>query len=736
MNRFVNVLSGQEFRDYVKANVKGSSRALLDTNSTTNTDWQKEIYRLALTSDNNLSLSGTLTTKWINLPYRVSGGYLTQQSVLKTGKMDRYSAGLNVSPAFFDNKLKIDLNFKGSLSQNQFADQGAIGAAIGYDPTKPVRSGNENAYGGYYEWVDSKGDLIAQSPRNPLALLNLRDDRSEVTRYLGNAQIDYRFHFLPDLRINVNTGFDAGEGRGTNFIDPRSAGVFIRGGVNNQYRERKFQYLNETYLNYTKEISSIKSRIDITAGHSFQNFKTYQYAFPDVNVTKDSIVTPAGRLPSPPINVIESYFGRLNYSFNSKYLLTATIRRDGSSRFAPDYRWGLFPSAAFAWKINEESFLKSVKAISNLKVRVGYGVTGQQDVNTDYGYFGGYQLSGPTGNYQFGDTSFYRYYRPKAYQGDLRWEQTASYNAGIDFGIFDERITGAIDVFYRKTSDLLNFTNVPVGSNFTNAIIANVGDMTSKGIELTLNATIIKKQDFTWDASFNVTHFQNKITKLTIDNDTSYQGAPVGGIAGATGNTIQINSIGYSPQSFYVYEQVYRDGKPVFNEYVDQNGDGQITDVDKIRFKSPVPKAIFGFSSSATYKKLTFGIVMRASVGSYMYNNVASDRGHQAAIAPGFPYLSNASTDILFTNFSKNQAFSSYYVQNVSFLRCDNINIGYSLGDLIHPKLNVNINANIQNAFLVTKYKGIEPEISGGIDNNFFARPRVFVLGLTVGFNK
>jgi TonB-linked SusC/RagA family outer membrane protein len=730
MGRFVKVLSGDEFRQFIAS--KGPGKAALLGPEGVNVDWQKEVLQMAYTSDNNLSIGGTIPTDFINLPYRVSAGYLTQQSVLKTGFFDRFTAGLNLNPTFFENRLRVDLSLKHSLTKNRFADAGALGAAITFDPTKRPRDPNSK-YGGFFEWTEPDGSLQAIRPSNPLALLELRDDRSEVTRSIGNAQFDYRLHFFPDVRVNFNLGFDQSEANGRNNIAPTSASSFIVGGSNTPFRQRKFQYINEAYINYTKEVSSLQSRIDLTVGHSFQDFRTYLYAYPTKN-SKDSIVNPADRLPSPPVNVIESYFGRLNYTFKDKYLLTATLRRDGSSRFAPDYRWGWFPSVALAWKINEEPFLKNVKEISNLKLRIGEGLTGQQDVGTDYGYFGGYSYSNPTAQYQFGDTSFYRLYRPKEFQGDLRWEKTLSYNLGLDFGIFNDRISGSFDVFYRKTSDLLNYTNIPAGSNFTNKIFANVGDMDSKGFEAALNAVLVKRDDLMWEFGVNFTHFQNEIKRISINKDSvKLEDILIGDVG--DNQKVQINKVGQTPQTFWVYEQVFRNGKPVYNEYVDQNGDGKITDDDRIAYKSPVPKFLMGINTNVTYRDFSLGMVWRASYGNYIYNAVDSKGANDAAVLPAFPFLNNGPSNVLETGFLSRQVFSSYYVQNASFLRCDNISLSYNLGSRLHKSINVRFNFNIQNAILITKYTGVEPEINGGIDQNFFARPRVYALGLNIGFN-
>ncbi|MFN4808296.1 MAG: SusC/RagA family TonB-linked outer membrane protein [Bacteroidota bacterium] len=734
-----DVLTGDEIRDFVNANGNASLKALLGQE---NTDWQDQIYQNALTSDNNISVRGSIK----KLPYRVSLGYLNQNGILKTGNLARTTLGLNLNPTLFDNHLKIDFNIKSSMSQSVFANEGSIGSAVNFDPTKPVYSG-KNDYGGYWEWLDptSATGLKALSPKNPLGILMQRDDRSDVSRHIANVLADYKFHFLPELRAVVNAGADIADGTGTIVVPEEAASTFKRfkdasnkfhGGVNNEYRQkRQNAYLN-AYLNYAKEIESIKTRVDLTAGYEYQDYLTTNYNFSDKTFDNTVVTTPNFEFDKPQYR-LSSMLGRANISIMSKYLITASIRQDGSSKFNVDNRFGLFPSAAFAWKLNEESFLKNSKTINDLKLRIGYGVTGQQDGIGYYDYISYYNLSSLTAQYQFGNT-YYQMFRPGGYYFNRKWEQTATTNLAVDFGLLDGRVSGTVELYKRETKDLLNEINQPAGTNFSNKIVANVGTMENKGVEFTLNLQPIRKRNLTWDVSFNATYNQNTITKLTISEDPNYAGARFGGISGGTGNTIMIHSVGYNRGAFFVYKQVYdQTGKPIDNLFSDLNRDGIINEKDLYQYKGVDPRMFFGFSTNVSSGKWNAGLVARANVGNYMYNNVASSTGTVRNILNPIGYINNGSSDVLVSGFSGNGAnyyLSDYYIQNASFFRMDNINVGYNLGKVFKDRANMRLSANLQNAFVITKYTGLDPEINGGIDNNFYPRPRTFVLGVNLDF--
>jgi iron complex outermembrane receptor protein len=731
-----DVLSPAEFRNYVNAHGTPAQIAIMGN---ANTDWQKEIYDNAFTTDNNLSVSGAYKF----LPYRVSLGYLNQDGILKTGNLQRTSAAITLTPRLLDDHLKIDLNLKGSITHSRYADEGAIGTAVRFDPTQPVFSGSKR-FGGYFEWLDpsSTTGLRDLAPLNPVGLLEQKEDKSDVHRSIGNIQFDYKVHFLPDLHVNLNLGYDVSKGEGTTYVPDSAASNYLRspdakhGGVNNQYKQNKSNTLLETYLNYVKDIKSIHSRIDAIAGYSYQDFLTTNYNFPDY--TTDGFVISKPSFPfDKPENILISFYGRLNYSYKGKYLLTGTLRRDGSSRFSEDNRWGLFPSGAFAWRMKEEDFLRDSKTVSDLKLRLGYGETGQQEGIGNYDYIPRYALANQQAQYQFGNR-FDSLYRPAGYNPNLKWEQTATYNVGLDFGFLNNRLTGSVDFYLKKTSDLLSVIDQPAGTNFSNKILANIGNMENRGVEFTVNAQLVRNREVTWDLGFNITYNKNKITKLTFTNDPTFPGNLVGDIAGGVGSTAQIQSVGYPKNSFYVYQQIYdKSGKPIESLFEDRNRDGVINVDDLYRYKSPDPKAFLGAYSNVNWHKWSAGFSMRANIGNYMYNNRFSNTGVQRNIIDPLGFLANGSRNLLETNFTGNgdqYLLSDYYVENASFLRMDYINVGYNAGTLINRHTNLRIGANVQNVFTVTKYKGIDPEVPGGIDNNFYPRPRIFSLSLGLDF--
>lgn len=740
----IDVLSADEFRAFVKAKGDASQIAQLGVAST---DWQDEIYQDAIGNDNNISVSGT-TNGLVKLPYRVSLGYLNQEGILRTGELKRFSGAVSLSPTFLDNHLKVDLNVKGTNSKSRFANEGAIGTAVNFDPTHPVRTGFSR-YGGYFEWLDpsSTNGLKALAPTNPVGLLMARDDNSNVDRAIANLQIDYKFHFLPSLRANFNVGIDAAKGTGNIIVSDSLKAGYMRdvdvndvrkGGTRNSYKQRIENKLMEAYLNYATDVKSISSRIDLTAGYGYYDNMYFNFNYADyfLDGSKRKLSDPNFAFDVPR-NTLISFYGRFNYTFMDKYIITVNGRRDGSSRLNPDNRWINYHSEAIAWKISEENFLKNSSVISDLKLRAGYGITGQQDGISNYSYQGNYTISNATGQYQLGNT-FYNMYRPTAYNPKLTWEQTATANIALDFGFFKNRISGSVDFYEKKTKDLLNEVNQSAGTNFAPIVLANVGNMENRGVEFQLNTQIVRKQDLTVDFGFNVTYNKNEITKLTFTEDPNYEGQRFGGRSGGTGGTILINSVGFNRGAFYVYKQVYDNaGKPIDNLFEDLNRDGQITEKDLYRYKSANPDVFMGFNGNVGYKRWNAGFIARASFGNYAYNNVASGTGALRNFLNPLGYLSNGSRDVLATGFSGDgdKYFSSdYYVQNASFLRVDNINLGYNFGKVFNNKADMRFNASVQNAFVITKYKGADPEIGSGIDNNFYPRPRTFVAGVNLDF--
>jgi TonB-dependent starch-binding outer membrane protein SusC len=740
----VAVLSADQFRSIVKANGTPAQAAMLGTS---NTNWQDQIYQTALGTTNNISVSGGIKS----LPYRLSIGYQNQNGILKTDNLTRTSATLALNPSFFDNHLKVNLNLMGSLENTRFGNQTAIGAAISFDPTQPVYSGSSR-FGGYYEWLDPTAATGLRNlvVRNPLGILEQSHNTSTPSRSIGNIQLDYQLHFLPELHAIVNAGYDYANGEGKTFTTDSAASSYIAGGTggqNNPYKQVNNNKIFEFYLNYVKDIKSINSRIDVTAGYSYNDYLTtvYNYSTYYADGSKVANSTPAYPFDKPEHTLI-SYFGRLNYSYQDRYLLTATLRRDGSSRFGPDNKWGLFPSAAVAWNINDEEFLRNSQTISSLRLRIGYGITGQQDGIPNYAYLADYSLSDSNAAYQFGN-SYYQGYRPTGFNPSLKWEQTATTNIGIDFGFLNNRISGSIEFYQKKTSDLLNNIPQPAGSNFSAFFIANVGDMTNKGVEFTINAQPIREKNLTWDIGFNISYNKNNITNLTvIPNDTSYIGFPSGNIAGGIGGQFAfINAVGTPKNTFYLYQQVYdKNGRPIEGVFTDKNGDGIINQSDLYKGHKADPTVYFGFSTNVNYKNWNAGFILRASFGNYNYNNIYSQTGNLNQIL-GNAVIYNASSNYLTTLFkggNNQQLLSDYYVQNASFLRMDNFSVGYNFGQISKSKLTLQITAVVQNVFVITKYTGLDPEIAAnaqtagnpGIDNNLYPRPRVFALGLNLGF--
>lgn len=528
-------------------------------------------------------------------------------------------------------------------------------------------------------------------------------------------------------------GYDISNSEGT-VTEPMNAPWTFGngGGYFNEYTQRKENTLLDFYLNYVKDIESIDSKIDIMGGYSWQHFWRENYSY-STNGSGTEILSPKNYDPTE--SYLVSFFGRLNYTFKERYLLTLTVRQDGTSRFSPETRWGTFPSAAFAWQIKDEPFLANVKAVSDLKLRLGYGITGQQNIGSgDYPYLPKYVFSFDNARYQFGD-QYYTTYRPDGYDANIKWEETSTMNIGLDYGFIDNRITGSIDAYIRKTDDLINFIPIPAGTNLSNYLLTNVGDLENKGIEFTINAIPVSKPDLSWEIGFNATYNKNEITKLTATDDPKYQGVFTGGISGAVGNTIQIHSVGMPAYSFFVYEQVYDENqKPIEGLYVDRNEDGQITSQDLYHYKKAAPDVYMGFNTKLNWKNWDFGFNGRVNLGNYVYNNNWSSSGTLNNLYWSTGYMNNVSSNALVTRFQNPQYFSDYYIKDASFLRMDNINLGYTFRNFYNERMSMRLYLSAQNVFVITNYEGLDPEVSNGIDNNLYPRPRIFMMGLNIGF--
>lgn len=718
--KLADMLSTSQLRDVVGREGNAVQKSLLGNEDT---DWNDEIYQIALGTDNNFSLSGNLK----KVPYRVSLGYYNQDGILKTDNAERMTGNLSVSPSFLEDHLKVNVGVKGSLNKNQFAATGAIWNAARFNPTIPVYSGNSD-FGGYNEALDG-GAPVTSGVLNPVGLLDQYSSSSDVSRVIGNMDIDYKLHFLPELKFHATLGYDYAEGEGVVYVPASAAQYYVSGGRDYKYGpQKKENQLLTTYFNYNKDLANINSTLDVTAGYDYQSWKSTTVAYDELNiagVSQNSIAANDQR------HILLSYYGRVNYALASKYMLTATIRQDGTSRFGEDHRWGTFPSVAVAWRLSEESFLSNVDILSNLKLRASYGVTGQQEGIGNYGYLPIYTISQTGAQYIFGNTPV-NTYRPEAYVADLKWETTKSYNFGLDFGFFNNQLSGAVEYYTRKTEDLLARVPSPAGTNFDKTILTNVGNVDSEGVEVEINATPISNSDWTWDVSFNASWLTQTIKNLSIIKGTSITNTSVGPTLDSY--YFQVLTEGYSPYMFYVYHQLYDEsGKPIEGAYADVNKDGEINSDDLYRYHSPAPDYILGFSTSLRYKKWTLGTSLRANIGNYVYNGMAMNTGALGTLTYNTAQLNNLHKSYLDTEFKSRQYLSDYYVENASFLKMDNMSLNYDFGKLTHF-MSLNATAMVQNVFTVTKYSGVDPEVPQGMDSSFYPRPRIFSLSLGLEF--
>lgn len=720
--RKVDVLSADQVRAYVNENGTAATKALLGT---ANTDWQDEIYDNAFGTDNNFTLSGTFK----NVPYRVSAGYLDQKGLLLTDRLKRGTGGIRLTPSLLNNHLKVDLNLKGTISDSRFANQLAVPNAIAFDPTQTVHANNQ--FGNYFEWISGTVPNI-NTPRNPVSLLENYSNRAKADRSFGNLQLDYAFHFLPELHANVNIGYDVAKGQGLTQVPADAAYYYLTKGYSLGYLGTQQDKFIEAYLNYTKDVESINSNFNITAGYGNYDNSKKNYALPTYNALGE-----LQAMPNFPFDIqrnkLLSYYGRFIYTLADRYILSATMRADGSSKFNPSGRWGYFPSAAFTWRVKEEAFLKNSKTLSDLKIRLSYGETGNKDGIGNYTYLPNYSSSVDQAQYQMGD-NFYHLYSPLPYDKDLRWESTTTYNAGLDYGFLNGRIYGSVDVYYKKTKDLLSTVEIPIGTNFSNQLLTNVGNMENKGIEASINIAVLKGDKVNWDIGFNLSYNKNKVTNLTLNNNPDFK-LQARGITGGIDNYIQYHSVGLEPFAYFLYKQVYdTSGNPLEGVYEDLNGDGRISDEDRRFYKSPTPAYVMGFNTSFNYGKWTLSTVLRSNIGGYIYDNVSSQFGVSRFML-NEKYINNASTDLYKSKFVNNQYKSDYYLKNASFLKMDNLGLNFNAGKLSKTgTATLSISANCQNVFVLSDYKGIDPEIFSGIDYNLYPRPRTYTLGVNVGF--
>ena len=761
--KLLDMMSADEFRSFI-VNEYGADSDQAKALGNYHTDWQKALTRTSFSSDYSLSVAGTLGA----VPYRASVSYTNNNGVLEFWGTKRTSANLSISPKFFDDLLSINANLLGAYVKNSYANNNLSGAAA-MNPTLPIRDyengapvfGYWTSYvgGGLVAGPDAAGTSInsTSAPLNPIADVYASYSNGTSYQSVGNLQLDLKIPFLRDLRANLNLGYDYQHGFNNSGNYPNTPNawnggysvkqgdnivVLKDGGVDTKDEyQRRLNLLLDFYLNYNKYFEAIKTNVDVTAGYSWQKFhnrgrdytRVAQVINPDNEQYLGTQAYPTN-FYAKPLQLV-SFFGRANFVFADKYLLKATVRRDGTSRFSKDHRWGTFPSVALGWKLLDENFMEGARGLfSQLKLRAGYGITGQQDLGEDvlFPYLPVYNISNsPTGVYPSmtpGGSPVYPV-TPNAYNPDIKWEETATWNAGIDFGFLNNRIAGNVDFYKRKTKDLLTFANFPAGSNLSNKGHMNIGDLENIGVEATITARPVVTKNFTWTTTYNIAWNKNKITRLAEGADTQ-----TGSISAGTGGTIQKHEVGYPAYSFYVYEQVYdQNGNPLEGVFVDRNGDGELNEADKYLYHSRDPKVTMTWTNSLNWKNWDFSIALRASLGNWMYNdNMASNsiKSSNAALP-----LSNMMRDtFLFERNDLSTIMSDYFVQNASYLRCDNITLGYTWSHLLDNSLRLRLYGAVQNPFVITKYKGIDPEKFDGIDRGVYPKPVTFSMGIVASF--
>ena len=780
LTKSMHVMNASELKNFVlnELNYKDYQNEF----GTADTDWQKEVYRTAFSTDHNINLTGG--TK--HMPYRFSVGYTDINGIVKTSNMQRVTAAMNLSPSFLDNHLSFNLNAKGMYIYNRYAD-GVQGEALDMDPTQSTKA-NIPGFGGWYQRVvpGSYDDAEGQNPtdpwyytlrdvgsRNPVAKLYQKDKHAHSGSFVGNLEADYKIHGFEDLRLHANFGADYSYGKETVNASPEGSERHYWGSYSTD-EEKKYNLLFNATAQYYKDFNE-KHHFDAMVGYEWQHFyRSGDYSeyglWPSTTLKVDEAgQSLAGTKYAPQSNAwatesyLVSFFGRVNYIALNRYMVTATLRGDGSSRFAKSNRWGLFPSVALGWKIKEEAFLKDVNWLSDLKLRLGYGITGQQNINQgDYPYMPTYTLSreyaystlgesfdaawqAAHGNLKEGENYvvdngqvWYKTYRPNAYNPDLTWEKTTTYNAGIDFGFLNGRITGAIDYYFRKTDDLINEVDIPAGTNFKTRVIKNVGSLNNQGVEFSINAVAIDNKTLKWDLGFNVTYNQNKITKLTTGSEEGYY-ITTGGVS--NGKYVQAHAVGQAASSFYVYK-TGRDAEGNLG-IIDMYEDGKIDEKDKVFYKNPAAPVTMGLTSKWQFYGFDLGISLRSSIGNYVYNKVLADNLQNVTKATVYDAKCGGFHNILWEGYNayyqdgvhradySEPDLLDYFVENASFLRCDNITLGYTWNK---PKVNARLYATVNNPFVITGYKGLDPEVYGGIDNNIYPRSLSVIIGTSVNF--
>lgn len=735
LKKQIDVLSGDEFRTFLKDEFSQSSSGIYaqmkEKQGLVNTNWQDEIFQTTFNTEHNLSLYGSIVK---NLPYRVSFSFSDIDGILKTSKTERYTGNFSLNPTLFNDHLKINITGRGVYAKNRFADWSAIGAAVKMDPSQAVYD-KDSPYGGYFTWVGQDNKVIQVATKNPVSMLDMIQDKATVYNFIGNAQLDYKLHFFPDLRVNMNVGLDYSESDGIKYISEFAPSDYMYGGYDASWDERRRNTLMNAYLQYDKDFAFLDSHFDIMGGYEWQHYwntgNSIGHRITQFDSYGDPILVNKGHGESE--NYLISFFGRLNYNMLNKYLFTFTLRNDGSSHFSKDNRWALFPAAALAWRMNEERFIKNIDVISNMKLRLGWGITGQQNIGVFYAHLPTYlNTTGDQANYlrgfdENGNPVWAALLRPEAYNPDLKWESTTTQNIGLDYGFLNNRIDGSIDFYHRKTKDLINLkTKTTVGTNFKEYVIKNIGSLENTGVEFSVNGRIFDEKNFSWEVGANFAYNKNRITKITTGDDKDARL-----VEGVT-----VNMVGHSSWMYYVYEQIYDEkGKPIEGLYKDQNNDGIINSDDLRPYKKASADWTYGLHTKLNWKRWDMSISGHGSLGNYNYNQIAASNG---ALSPTSIYnnesLSNRVKSAFDTNFQLDQPLSDYYVQNASFFRIDNVVLGWSFNKSNLIPVSGRLFGSIQNPLVFTRYKGLDPEIFGGSDGSLYPRPITYLFGVNLNF--
>ena len=814
--KHLQVFNGDELRAYATGAGQSAKSNYYLMND--NVDWFNQIYRTAVSTDHNVSLTGGVKNKVVDMPYRASIGYTLNNGAVKNSQMQRVTASLNLNPSFLDNHLIFNLNAKGMYIYNSY-EPGVAGAYLDKDPTQPIYSTGDltningeailvpggAAGSDFYltkEELDAHWDGFFQplgtsssatgpyddpnwmyslaSSANPLSMLKHQSNTSNAGQFVGNLEATYKVHSFEDLVLHANFGADYSFGKQVNVNNMLGTASHYT-GWNGYSQKKKYNLQFNCFAQYGHDWEEAQQHFDIMAGYEWQHFYNEFlsdgagiYPMTNADPTRRGQPAYASHSEGKGENYLVSFFGRLNWIGWNQVMVTATLRGDGSSRFSKDHRWGVFPSVALGWKI-KETFMKDVHWLNDLKLRLGYGITGQQDGIGDYSYMPTYsQTTGHTSYYPVGGTNYatedndanivekvvdadgnvlYISDRPNAFNPNLTWEKTTTYNAGIDFAFLNNRISGSIDYYFRNTTDLLNNVNVAMGTNFRKRVMSNIGSLQNQGVEFAINAVVLDYgKRFKWDLGYNVTWNQNKITKINGE-ETMIDGSGYGG-DGLGGKSITKYAIGYATNTFYLYEarKNTRDDGSQYWYIVDQNEDGAINEQDKVFKHSPVAPVMMGFQTKFQFYNFDLGLSFRANIGNYVFNNVVASRLQNvpAGNLARDGYYKNLPVDVFNTYYvdaynmkiynaegtaligNADYSITDRFLENASFLRCDNITLGYSFQK---NKISGRAFCTVSNPFVITKYSGLDPEVGlGGVDNSIYPRSMTTVLGINLQF--